>query len=342
MRVLNIMLAKVRGGVETMALHYHRALRHTSFDVLSVGHPDGVLVEALPADEVRVVNARVNHDPLAILALRRIVKTFKPDVVLTHGNRAAGLALLPFSGMADRTVVVLHNDFFKNHLRRAAAAFCVSHNVREAARIALPGVPLSLVPNFTDLTAYPVRGAMGHPPVIGALGRLHEQKGFDILIRAAAILRDRDVPFRLRIAGEGPDHALLERLVGELGLGAQVELVGWVSPPGPFLSGLDLFAVPSRYEPFGLVVIEAMAAGVPVVASDLEGPREILEQGRLGYLVERQDPDRLAGRLIEALDSRADAVAMARQAQDQALSVYGFEAGAARLATAVRGLDLAH
>ncbi len=339
LRVLNIMLAKVKGGVETMALLYHRALRDRGFEVLSVGHPDGVLVEGLPAGEVRAVTAHVNHDPLAFLALRSIVATFKPDIVLTHGNRAAGLALLPFSGMNDRTVVVLHNDFFKAHLRRARAAFCVSANVREAAAKALPGVPLSLVPNFTDLAAYPVRDQEGQPPVIGALGRLHEQKGFDVLLRAAAILRDRDVPFHLRIAGEGPDRALLEGLIHDNALDDQAELLGWVSPPGPFLATLDLFAVPSRYEPFGLVVIEAMAAGVPVVASDLEGPREILEQGRLGFLVDSEDPEKLADRLAEALRERRRAVDLARTAQAHAMAAYGFEAGADRLAAAVHGVN---
>ncbi len=333
------MLAKVKGGVETMALLYHRALRDRGFDVLSVGHPDGVLLKGLPPGEVRPVTAHVNHDPLALLALRAIVKAFKPDIVLTHGNRAAGLALLPFSGMNDRTVVVLHNDFFKAHLRRARAAFCVSANVRDAAAQALPGVPLSLVPNFTDLAAYPVRESEASPPVIGALGRLHEQKGFDVLLQAAAILRDRGTAFRLRIAGEGPDRALLENLIHDNGLADRVELVGWVSPPGPFLSTLDLFAVPSRYEPFGLVVIEAMAAGVPVVASDLEGPREILEQGRLGFLVDSEDPDRLAGRLAEALRDRARAVDLARAAQAHAIAAYGFDAGADRLAAAVRTLN---
>jgi len=339
MRVLNIMLAKVRGGVETMALLYHRALAARGIEVLSVGHPDGVLAEGLPAREFRAVNARVNHDPLAILALRSIAKRFRPDIVLTHGNRAAGLALLPFSGVSDRTVVVLHNDFFKAHLRKAKAALCVSGNVRDAAAKALPGVPLSLVPNFTTLDSYPVRVTEASPPVIGALGRLHDQKGFDILLRAAAIIRDRGVPFRLRIAGEGPDRGLLEGLINETGLNAQAELVGWVSPPGPFLAALDVFAVPSRYEPFGLVVIEAMAAGVPVVASDLEGPREILERGRLGFLVDSEDPQKLADRLIDAIHDRARAVELARSAQAHAMAAYGFEAGADRLAAAISALN---
>src|SRR6185312_37128 len=104
-RVLNIMLAKVKGGVETMALLYHRALKARGVEVLSVGHPDGVLAAGLSPEAFRPLNARVNHDPLALLKLDGYVRAFAPDIVLTHGNRAAGLALFPGMRSAGRTVV---------------------------------------------------------------------------------------------------------------------------------------------------------------------------------------------------------------------------------------------
>ncbi len=338
MRVLNIMLAKVKGGVETMALLYHRALEARGFQVLSVGHPDGVLAAGLPAESFRALNARVNHDPLALLKLDGYLRAFRPDVVLTHGNRAAGLALFPGMRSADRTVAVLHNAFFKRHLMRARAAFCVSRSVAADSEKALPGLPLTVVPNFADLEVFPPRSAWRDPPVIGALGRLHDQKGFDILVRAVAILRDRGVGFQLRIGGEGEDRGKLEGLIQDLDLGAQVELAGWISPPGPFLADLDLFVVPSRYEPFGLVVIEAMAAGVPILASALEGPQEVLDQGRLGRLVASEDPEALARALTEAMAEPAALSAVAYTAQAEAVRAYGFEAGADRLRDAVHAL----
>ena len=340
-RVMNIMLAKVKGGVETMALLYHRALEVRGFEVLSVGHPDGVLAGGLPAETFRPLNARVNHDPLALLKLDAYLRAFRPDVVLTHGNRAAGLALFPGMRSADRTVVVLHNAFFKRHLARARAAFCVSHSIAVATEKALPGVPLTVLPNFAELEVFAPRTAWRDPPVIGALGRLHDQKGFDILVRAAAILRDRGVPFRLRIGGEGEDRPKLEGLIRDFTLGDRIELAGWISPPGPFLADLDLFVVPSRYEPFGLVVIEAMAAGVPILASALEGPQEVLADGRFGRLVKSEDPEALARALTEAMGESDALLAVAQAAQAEAIRAYGFEAGADRLRDAVNGLGYA-
>ena len=337
-RVMNIMLAKVKGGVETMALLYHRALQARGFEVLSVGHSDGVLAGGLPQAAFRPLNARVNHDPLALLKLDTYLRAFRPDVVLTHGNRAAGLALFPGMRSADRTVVVLHNAFFKRHLARARAAFCVSRSIAEAAEKVLPGVPLTVLQNFAELEVFASRTAWRDPPVIGALGRLHDQKGFDILVRAAARLRDQGVAFRLRIGGEGEDRAKLEGLIRDCDLGDRVELAGWVSPPGPFLADLDLFVVPSRYEPFGLVVIEAMAAGTPILASALEGPQEILAGGRLGRLVASEDPEALARALTEAMAEPQAMLDMAHLAQAEAIGAYGFAAGADRLRDAVHGL----
>ena len=341
MRVLNIMLAKVKGGVETMALLYHRALQARGFEVLSVGHPDGVLAGGLAADAFRPLNARFNHDPLALFRLDRYLREFRPDVVLTHGNRAAGLALFPGMRSANRTVVVLHNAFFKRHLARARAGVCVSASVAAETKKAFPGLPLRAVPNFAELEVFAPRSAWRDPPVIGALGRLHEQKGFDILIRAAAVLRDQGASFRLRIGGEGEDRPLLEGLIRDFALGDRVELAGWISPPGPFLADLDLFVMPSRYEPFGLVVVEAMAAGVPILASALEGPQEILAEGRFGRLFPSEDPDALARAMAEAMQAPDALRAVARDAQAQAVSTYSFDAGADRLRDALESIAVA-
>ena len=339
MRVLNIMLAKVKGGVETMSLLYHRALQARGFEVLSAGHPEGVLAAGLPAEAFRPVNARINHDPWAMFQLDGYMRAFRPDIVLTHGNRAAGLALFPGTRSADRTVVVLHNAFFKRHLAHARAAFCVSSSVAAETAKVFPKLPISVLSNFAELEVFPPRNEWRHPPVIGALGRLHPQKGFDILIQAAAILRDRGVSFRLVIGGEGEGRPKLESLIRDLDLGDRVDLAGWISPPGPFLAELDLFVVPSRYEPFGLVVIEAMAAGVPILASALEGPQEVLAGGRFGRLVKSEDPDALAAALHEALGQRDALLTLARAAQAQAVSTYGFETGADRLRDALRAVE---
>jgi glycosyltransferase involved in cell wall biosynthesis len=336
MRVLNIMLAQVRGGVETMSLRYHQVLRHAGFDVLSLGHAHGVFAEAVAAGEMAPddfvrMDALINHDPRAAWQLRRIHAHFKPDIVLAHGNRPTGIALLPFVGTAGKTVQVAHNFRHKSQVDRVRAVISVSASVHDSLMNAHPNVPVFDVLNFGPLDARPVKPAPTDMPVIGTLGRLHPNKGIDVLLRAIARLRARGVAVRLKVAGDGPEKPALQALTTELGLTHVVEFVGWVSPPADYLQTLDLFVLPSRVEPFGLVVAESMAAGVPVVASRIDGPVEILKGGGLGRLAPPDDAAGLADAIAAALEDWDTSLAMAAQAQAHAVANFSLAAGEHRL-----------
>lgn len=336
MRVLNIMLARQRGGVETMALRYHQALRAADFATLSLGHRDGVLVEALDAREVGPLSALFNGDPVSALRLRAVAQAFRPDIVLVHGNRAASIALSPLSGVADITVQVVHNFRHKPDVLRLRAAIAVSEPVRRSLQSAFPSVPVFAVDNFAALSAYPVKAPPSDVPLLGTLGRLHVNKGLDVVLHAIARLRDEGKAVRLKIAGDGPLKDELVQLTGRLGLADRVEFCGWMTEASSYLSGLDLFLCPSRVEPFGLVVIESMAAGVPVVASDIDGPRQSLDGGRFGYLCAREDPAAMAEAIRTAISDWPGALEKARGAKAYALSHFSLEAGTRRLAEALR------
>ena len=324
------MLAQVRGGVETMALRYHEALRRSGFEVLSLGHGDGML-SVLPPDEFRPVGAVTNHDPFAALRLRAVAREYRPDLVLTHGNRATGIALLPFLGTADRTVQVVHNFRHKNQITRVRAAICVSRSVCDDLKAARPGLPVYELANFGPLNERTVKAPPKGVPVLGTLGRLHVNKGLDIAIRAIALLKTKGVRVTLQIAGDGPEYQGLSALVAELGVSQEVEFIGWVTETADYLNSLDLFLLPSRVEPFGLVVTEAMAAGAPVVASAIDGPKEILLDGVLGSLSAPEDPQALATAIEAALGDWPATLNKARAARAYALTHFSLDAGAVRL-----------
>ncbi|HUY68878.1 MAG TPA: glycosyltransferase, partial [Alphaproteobacteria bacterium] len=180
------------------------------------------------------------------------------------------------------------------------------------------------LPNFVSVEkAQPVpRASLDTPddaPLALALGRLHKNKGFDVLI-AALVQAPR---FHLWLAGEGPEEKALKAQALRLGVAARVHFLGWRADVPALLAAADVFVCSSRIEPLGNVVIEAWAAGVPVVASESAGPRELIRDGESGLLVPIENADRLATAmrtLADDKDLRARLAAAGRAAYEVAFS----------------------
>jgi glycosyltransferase involved in cell wall biosynthesis len=159
----------------------------------------------------------------------------------------------------------------------------------------------------------------GEPPVVLAAGRLTHQKDFATLLYAFDEVR-RHHPCRLVILGEGPERADLESLVRRLGLVDQCDLHGFVDNPYAFMRRARLFVLSSAWEGLPGVLIQAMACGTPVLSTDCpSGPREILDDGRLGALVPVNDPKALAKAMLHALEKTHDRDALRARAQDYSL-----------------------
>jgi glycosyltransferase involved in cell wall biosynthesis len=150
--------------------------------------------------------------------------------------------------------------------------------------------------------------APGQPPVIVGAGRLTRQKDFFTLLRAFAEVRRRR-PARLIILGEGEDRSALQALADDLGVADEVALPGFQENALAYMAGSAVFALSSAWEGLPTVLIEALAAGARVVSTDCpSGPREILQDGRLGALVPVGDAVALAAAILEALGRPAGAV----------------------------------
>ena len=167
-------------------------------------------------------------------------------------------------------------------------------------------------------TALPAADLPAGRPLILALGRLHTDKGFDVLLRAL-----RRVPIAtLLVAGEGPERAALLRLAAELEISDRVVLLGWRTDIGALLKAADLFVCSSRREPLGNVVLEAWSAGCPVIATDAEGPRELIAEGSDGLLVPREEPDGLAESVAALLATPDRAAALAEAGRRRFLAEF--------------------
>ena len=134
-----------------------------------------------------------------------------------------------------------------------------------------------------------------------AVGRINDWKGHDVLIEAIARMRARDLIIPVQIAGDpypGEEHLLdrLRELARRRGVGDQVMFLGYIADIEGLLDRVGIFVLPSiRPEPFGLALLEAMGRGLPCIATDAGGPRDMIEHGRTGLLVPPRDPDALAG-----------------------------------------------
>lgn len=156
------------------------------------------------------------------------------------------------------------------------------------ARVIYPGVRIPSEPSTRAL------GARPDTVVVGAAGRLVPIKGLIDLIDAMGRLNTAGPALRLEIAGSGPEQPMLERQARRLGIENRVAFLGWRENLGSTLSGWDIFVQPSLDEGFGIAALEAMAAGLPVVASRVGGLCELVDDGRTGLLVPPGDPAVLA------------------------------------------------
>ena len=306
MRILHIMASRGLGGAETYATDIMLALHAEGVDQCAVVAKDapryGELVAAGIRTAPEVLASRFR--PFQWWALRQLVKREQPDLVHCWMRRAASLMPRWDKG----PVIGWFGGYYKpKHFKRCTAFVGVTKAI--VAHMVKEGVPESnahFVPTFPDVkNESPLdRTLLATPPnatVVLALSRLHPKKGLDTLLQAAKLLPDVYV----WLAGEGPLRAELEQLTQKLGLGDRVRFLGWRTDRGALLRAASLCVLPSRYEPFGTVILEAWAAGTPLVACRSDGPAAHVEDGVNGLLAPIDDPAALADALHRVRDDDA-------------------------------------
>ncbi|MGA7327034.1 MAG: glycosyltransferase family 4 protein [Rhodomicrobium sp.] len=136
---------------------------------------------------------------------------------------------------------------------------------------------------------------------IGCMGNFGNKKAVDMLVRAFAAVCSRGHDVSLVLAGDGPERSLCESLAENLGVAHRITWPGWLTDTQEFFQNIDLFVLPSRNEPFGIVVTEAMQAALPVVATSTRGPLDIVIPGETGWLVPPEDPTALADAIEDGI-----------------------------------------
>jgi glycosyltransferase involved in cell wall biosynthesis len=324
-RLLYVVTLAEVGGAQS----YVRALlaaANEAYDVTVAAHGDGPLREAaldlgIPFVDLRHVRRPISliEDFLGLLELMRLFRRVRPDLVHLNSSKAgilgrvaARLVRVPVCvftahgwafGIAATRTAVLYRRAERFVRPLATAIICVCDADRRAGLEAgtCEEERTVVIPNAVEVGPTPDYSRPGSGPVeIVAVGRLAEQKDFSTLIAAVALLPAGSV--RLRVLGDGPLRQRLEAEIVALGLPGVVELVGEVADVRTPLGQADIFALTSRWEGLPLSILEAMAAGLPVVAAAVDGVPEAVVQGETGFLVSPGDPDETRAALARLAD----------------------------------------
>jgi glycosyltransferase involved in cell wall biosynthesis len=300
----------------------------------------GLFLQRARADGFDAIELRTNF-PWVTAAIREVsehlrrlradvllTSGYKPDVIGWRAARAAGVPVIGIAhGWTGATVKVrLYEMLDAWAMSWMDAVVCVSEATAERVRRAgVPAAKVAVIRNALDATAYdpgepgasatggrltPVADAPGSPFHfgetvrfrVGAVGRLSPEKGFDVFVRAAALVARARPDVGFVVFGEGPTRPSLEELIRREGLAGRFVLAGFRQDLPAVLPGLDVAVSSSHTEGLPVAVMEAMAAGLPVVATAVGGTPEVVADGVTGLLVPVNDPAALAAKVTALLD----------------------------------------
>jgi L-malate glycosyltransferase len=327
-RILHLFVTLPVGGAENLLLSIVRRLDHERFAsfVCCIGMR-GVVGEQLAAMNIPVVELRLMEkggiDRRVAPALVELIRREGIDLVHSHLYHANLYGRLAARKAGVPAVISIHNVYGRPKLHRriinwylarhTAAIIVGSEDIRRDVERYdhVPASRIQVIPNSVDLTrsvstlsrseARARLGLAEQDLVIGTIGRLEKQKGHRYLIEALALLRGRGLQARVLLAGEGRERAALEALVASLGLGEQVMLLGTRSDLGDLFRAMDIFVMPSLWEGLSLVMLSAMAAGLPVVATAVGGVSQVFCNDKYGFTVPAGNVAALADKIAECL-----------------------------------------
>jgi len=345
------------GGLERIVVDLVRIGRRRGHrvSVVCLERP-GTLAASAQAEGATIVslNKPPGRNPELVGKAAAVFRDLCPDVLHTHTEGA-----LWYLGQAVQTigkVPVLHTEHI-DHIGKAngwlaklktrvflyrAAKYadrycCVSDDIASTASRwnTVPRSKLETILNGIDTERYADRssrdevraefGLAGSARVVGTVGRLNEVKRQDLLLRAVAALGPGYDDIQVLLVGDGPAHGELEQLVPSLGLKGRVYFAGYQSAPERFLPAMDVFALTSRLEGLPLALLEAWAAGLPIVSSAVGGVPKLVENGGAGLLFPNGDQDGLVVALRSLFADPLKAAQMATAGQTLVRERYSLE-----------------
>lgn len=329
------------GGAERVVIDIAKNLNPSSFQIkiicLKRFGPWGLELKNKGVEMISLGQ----KNKLGILMLPKLIKILKrenPDIVHTHlfgadfyGRLAAWLAGVNIIVSTEHNLNISEGrikKILKKYSATLARAIIAPSSAIKAYLMKFEGVradKISVIRHGIEIDKFLNNRIFDDKKeiILGFMGRLTEQKGVDLLIGALSKLRNQKIV--CRIAGQGELRETLEKQIVENDLADKVSLVGQIKDSKNFFDELDIFILPSRWEGLGIVILEAALSGLPVIASNIDGIKEVIENGINGILIEPGDADALAEKIKYLADNPEERKRLGLNLQNKVLNEFNLE-----------------
>jgi glycosyltransferase involved in cell wall biosynthesis len=359
MRVLHIIQSLEFGGAEKVVVDLGNAmLAHHEVGICCTQRLGALAQKVDPRVQLLCLNSnRPGNDWHLPIRLARVIRDGGYDVVHSHSwNVYLESALATILAGRPRLIHTIHGNYIQypsgfgsrakialRHLLERVFAgrhhriVSVSDAIREYA-LSDVGLPADRVLTIHNgVACHPTRESSRDGKVFVTVGRLAAVKNHVMMIRAFHVVARTHPEARLLIAGDGPERSNLEGLVSNLGISDRVSFLGFQQDVGQVLAAADVFLVSSRYEGVSIAILEAMCAGLPVVATNVGGVPETIIDGITGILVPNDDESLMANAMLRLIDSPDERVCLGNAGRELLLKEFSIDTVVSRYLNCYQG-----
>ena len=309
MKILNAIHAQSIGGVDQVVRNYSEILA-------AEGHEVALLISDNGNDDYKITGINKIFklknfaQILDFLNLLFVLTKFRPDIILCHSNRIMKWMRIAKFFTKTKSIAINHGIGFRNSLH---CDYIININQQICDMVIDAGFAKEksfILPNVIKADRPYQEKKLKTVPVIGIYGRIEWRKGFDILIKACGSLAKEGINFHLKVGGfevcEGLPLNQIKEMVKNENISDKFEFVGVVVDKKSFFQDVDIFCVPSREEPFGLVILEGFLYSTLVISSDTDGGKFLIKDGEDGLLFKNENFLSLANTIEKALNNPQD------------------------------------